>query len=203
MGTLISAPLDRRATGGPGPTPTGACCIGEDCSILTEAACIEAGGDYQGNSTLCDPNPCTEPFSCGSSLGFTCVGIMCDTNPSGGSYTSVFNLSPGFMAPAAHLSGTTGPSDFATLNWYVDITLDGMGGYSASYGGTVTGRYGDSQAFGPYTLAGTCGILASNTHTDRFCGAGSGECTDIFGCSAKSLLAFDGGFGFSVSLQMS
>jgi hypothetical protein len=44
--------------GGAPPTPVGACCIDEDCSILTEAACIAAGGDFQGVGTGCDPNPC-------------------------------------------------------------------------------------------------------------------------------------------------
>jgi hypothetical protein len=39
----------------------GACCIGEDCSILSEADCIAAGGTYQGDGTDCDPNPCLPP----------------------------------------------------------------------------------------------------------------------------------------------
>jgi hypothetical protein len=47
--------------GTPPPTPTGACCIAGVCSILTEAACILAGGTYQGDGTPCSPNPCTEP----------------------------------------------------------------------------------------------------------------------------------------------
>jgi len=41
------------------PVPReGACCIGEDCVILTEADCGLAGGLYQGDDTVCDPNPC-------------------------------------------------------------------------------------------------------------------------------------------------
>jgi hypothetical protein len=51
-GTIIN--VERR----PGVAPTGACCIGEDCSITTEADCIAAGGTYQGDNTDCDPNPC-------------------------------------------------------------------------------------------------------------------------------------------------
>ncbi len=128
---------------------------------------------------------------------------MCDTNPGGGSYTSVFDLDPGFMTPDFHLEGTVGPSDFATLDWYVDITLDGMGGYSVTYGGTVTGRYGSTQSF-EYSFSGTCGELQNDVHTDRFCCEGEGNCSDILGCSdALCLLAFDSGEGFGVNLQLS
>jgi hypothetical protein len=38
--------------------PTGACCFGTSCSILTAAACSLLGGVYQGDGTLCSPNPC-------------------------------------------------------------------------------------------------------------------------------------------------
>ena len=44
-----------RFFGGPS---TGACCEGGSCSITTEAACLAAGGVYQGDDTVCDPNPC-------------------------------------------------------------------------------------------------------------------------------------------------
>jgi hypothetical protein len=39
----------------PEPPPTGACCIGDVCSITTAADCQ---GTYQGDGTGCDPNPC-------------------------------------------------------------------------------------------------------------------------------------------------
>jgi hypothetical protein len=39
----------------PPPPPVGACCNGEDCSITTEAECA---GSYQGDDTVCAPNPC-------------------------------------------------------------------------------------------------------------------------------------------------
>lgn len=58
-GTVVNADDDRRISSPtPPPTPTGACCIGTDCSITTEAACTEAGGTYQGDGSPCDPNPC-------------------------------------------------------------------------------------------------------------------------------------------------
>lgn len=60
--------------GGGGVTPppitnTGACCIGTDCTITTETNCIDEGGIYQGNNTICSPNPC--------STGACCVGTDC------------------------------------------------------------------------------------------------------------------------------
>jgi hypothetical protein len=41
---------------------TGACCIGEACSILSAADCAAAGGVYQGDFTPCFPNPCAPPL---------------------------------------------------------------------------------------------------------------------------------------------
>ena len=40
------------------PQPTGACCIGESCSIQTEENCTGFGGNWLGMETDCDPNPC-------------------------------------------------------------------------------------------------------------------------------------------------
>ena len=61
------------------PTPpvvaTGACCIGGECSIETEADCISAGGTYQGDDTTCDPNPCEEPPP--TPTGACCRGEDC------------------------------------------------------------------------------------------------------------------------------
>lgn len=36
----------------------GGCCSGTDCFSLTEEECGDAGGEYQGEGTTCDPNPC-------------------------------------------------------------------------------------------------------------------------------------------------
>lgn len=43
------------------PTPTGACCVGADCSIQTADACQGMGGTYMGDGSTCDPNPCVVP----------------------------------------------------------------------------------------------------------------------------------------------
>jgi len=42
--------------------PEGACCFPDgDCQILSSAGCASAGGSYQGDGALCDPNPCPQP----------------------------------------------------------------------------------------------------------------------------------------------
>lgn len=55
------------------PDPTGACCVGPDCSIQTAADCEAAGGIYQGDDTVCNPNPCIEP----PETGACCFGEDC------------------------------------------------------------------------------------------------------------------------------
>jgi len=39
---------------------TGACCVGEACSVLTEGQCAGLGGVYHGAGTGCNPDPCLE-----------------------------------------------------------------------------------------------------------------------------------------------
>ncbi len=51
---------------------TGACCIGAECSILTQNQCLEAGGIYQGDGTPCNPNPCTSGGACCPTDGNLC-----------------------------------------------------------------------------------------------------------------------------------
>ncbi len=43
------------------PPLTGACCIGEVCTVVTEDDCLGNQGVYQGDDTTCDPNPCELP----------------------------------------------------------------------------------------------------------------------------------------------
>ena len=38
--------------------PTGACCTGETCSVTGAASCAAGGGEYQGDGTDCNPDPC-------------------------------------------------------------------------------------------------------------------------------------------------
>jgi len=52
--------IDAATSFGQIPTvdPVGACCVGADCSIATEADCVAAGGFYWGDGTNCTPTSC-------------------------------------------------------------------------------------------------------------------------------------------------
>jgi len=42
--------------------PTGACCFYDgSCSVMSQPDCELQGGIYQGDGTVCDPNPCPPP----------------------------------------------------------------------------------------------------------------------------------------------
>ncbi len=43
------------------PDPTGACCLSFGCLVLTEVVCGINNGEYEGDSTLCLPDPCPPP----------------------------------------------------------------------------------------------------------------------------------------------
>ena len=84
--------------GGPA---SGACCFEDgSCQVLTADECVGAGGAYEGDDTVCDPNPCPQPpatgaccFEDGSCQVLTadeCIGAggayegddtVCDPNP--------------------------------------------------------------------------------------------------------------------------
>lgn len=38
--------------------PISACCFDDVCMMLLEADCLAQGGEYQGDYSVCDPNPC-------------------------------------------------------------------------------------------------------------------------------------------------
>lgn len=69
------------------PSPTGACCIDGVCSIMTEAACIAAGGTYMGNGIPCDPNPC------GSAAPEICCPTLIHLEGSLQAFTSIVGAS--------------------------------------------------------------------------------------------------------------
>jgi hypothetical protein len=109
-GTVINV---ERGPGGGGGAATGACCIGGECSITTEALCLEAGGTYQGDGTPCDPNPCLTPdcSSCddlpstnpaGPPVHINIVCAMsgtCGTGTAGGSMTYDEDLAFSLVGP--------------------------------------------------------------------------------------------------------
>jgi hypothetical protein len=42
----------------PPVAPTGACCVGYDCEVLTQAQCAGKAGTYKGNNTPCESDTC-------------------------------------------------------------------------------------------------------------------------------------------------
>ncbi len=67
-GKVVTTPGNPCACGDCGGSrTTGACCADDgSCTITTEAEC---DGTYQGNGTVCDPNPC---------IGSCCIGDGCE-----------------------------------------------------------------------------------------------------------------------------
>ena len=53
------------------PQATGACCLCQNCVILTQDDCAAQSGAYQGDGTTCDQNPCPP------AEGACCVGSVC------------------------------------------------------------------------------------------------------------------------------
>jgi hypothetical protein len=119
----------RRPTGG-GPI-TGACCIGEECSITTEAACTEAGGTYQGDDTDCDPNPCITP-ECPSNVH---VAVCFEWYPVGVGFDCVVNINEEVDIP---LFVYDCPIDFTTTGNKIqeftgNVTATPSGSFCASH----------------------------------------------------------------------
>ena len=56
--------------------------------MTTEADCVDGGGEYQGDDSVCDPNPCIEPPAEGACCdGETCsVTTEADCDDGGGAY---------------------------------------------------------------------------------------------------------------------
>jgi len=52
--------------------PSGACCLGNTCAIMREAACTAGGGSYVGHYTNCGSAPCEAGACC---LGLTCSEV--------------------------------------------------------------------------------------------------------------------------------
>jgi predicted outer membrane repeat protein len=73
--------------------PQRACCIGENCSLLTESDCSAGGGVYLPSVASCDPDPCliyaccAGDGTCALTLSVDCaddwmIGVLtCDPNP--------------------------------------------------------------------------------------------------------------------------
>ncbi len=60
------------------PPPTGACCFEDGtCVELRIDICLEQGGGYLGDGSVCDPQPCPQPEACCLDDG-SCVMLLAD-----------------------------------------------------------------------------------------------------------------------------
>ncbi|MEZ4648055.1 MAG: hypothetical protein R3E97_04570 [Candidatus Eisenbacteria bacterium] len=67
--------------------PTGACCAAEGgCVILEEVICGEEGGVYQGDGSVCDPDPCPASGACCLDDGSCLIRIPALCTSLGGTY---------------------------------------------------------------------------------------------------------------------
>ncbi|MFQ5430027.1 MAG: dockerin type I repeat-containing protein [Phycisphaerae bacterium] len=62
------------------PCPRGACCFSDGtCSEMRSDECLAAGGAFQGDGTLCTPNPCPPPLAIQCCVGDTNEDGVVDT----------------------------------------------------------------------------------------------------------------------------
>jgi hypothetical protein len=62
------------------PCPTGACCFGDGtCQVLTGEGCATAAGAYQGDNTVCSPNPCPPPQPPANDICQAAQLMLCNT----------------------------------------------------------------------------------------------------------------------------
>ncbi len=87
-----------------GTCPTGACCLPNGSCVpdSTSAACAAAGGTYQGDGTVCTPNPCPQPppnDDCPDALpiavGGTATGSTVAANPDAAPFCGTSVSAPG------------------------------------------------------------------------------------------------------------
>lgn len=70
-----------------GPTPTGACCNGGSCTVVTATDCSNQGGVYQGDNTGCSGNPCGPATGACCNPDDTCTVLTAtDCSNAGGTY---------------------------------------------------------------------------------------------------------------------
>ncbi len=58
----------QQCSGAIGCLPSGACCVGSGCSIVTRLGCADAGGSYQGDNTNCGDGGYSEFMACNMPL---------------------------------------------------------------------------------------------------------------------------------------
>lgn len=88
---------------------SGACCIGEECTVQTEANCQLSGGAYEGTGIDCETEPCaTIPF------GGCCISISCSEL----TLSECNDLEGSFLGHGTTCDGLPCSSDDAAIRWH-------------------------------------------------------------------------------------
>ncbi|MFQ5424101.1 MAG: hypothetical protein ACE5F9_08980, partial [Phycisphaerae bacterium] len=138
------------------PQPTGACCVASGtCTVDTQANCNAAGGTYQGDGTVCTPNPCPQPTgACCVASGTCTVDTQANCNAAGGAYMGDNTAcTPGLCPQPCNLPGD--------LNGNGLVQGDDIGGYiRAKLGQPPAGGENPACAdFGTGTLNGDTALF--------------------------------------------
>ena len=72
--------------GGPPVVATGACCVNNTCTIASEAACLAAGGVYQGDNVACAADLCDLPTGACCLDGACSIVTEAECLAAGGAY---------------------------------------------------------------------------------------------------------------------
>jgi hypothetical protein len=105
------------------PAPTGACCVAGVCTpASTAAACAVSGGAYQGDASVCSPDPCPVVVSVVCCRGSTCALVLPAECLPGVSPVVGATVGVGIACNAAGDSVT--PCCYADFNKAGGVTID-------------------------------------------------------------------------------
>lgn len=191
------------------PPNQGACCLFDNsCTITSQRLCEHGGGTYQGDGTLCDPNPCgggpatgaccnqgvctiTDMISCFAGGGYYIGdGVPCSPDPCSrptccGNFFGAFDGSGRkFLTSTAVTSGTISfhnPSPNTDFTFTISVTNTGTWcpGACSCGGGTAT-----------YACTGAgCGDANCSRSANGSCGSAGNFC-GASGCAFASTSCF-------------
>ncbi len=102
----------------PLPDPTGACCLGDSCSVMTETACGDEGGGYLGDESVCEVESCS--LDGGVFISEVVDGTLNAGNPK---YVEITNRG---SAPFTFAAGGIIVQSNAASDLMVDVNLAGV-----------------------------------------------------------------------------
>ncbi len=146
----------------PCPQPTGACCIGSNCSTLTAAACSTAGGSYTSNGSACTASICNNNDQCAAAIP------LCDGSAFSGSTVGT-TASSGLPT-----GGVCGGSGNSPDEWFSYAPAAGSGTVSV-----VVDTCGSGYDTVLAAFIGSCGALTSVACNDDTACNGNGTTSRI------------------------